>query len=87
MKPATAGFQRLTQPMAIGVIVVLSEETGIPIVAPLHDVQRQTWEVDSWAAGHTVKCSNYSDHRARPHFFAFTFPFFPKALFALPGDA
>lgn len=54
MKLATAAFQGFAQPVAIGVIVVLAEETGCPVMVSLHDVQRQTWEMDARTAGYAV---------------------------------
>ncbi|HRH82382.1 MAG TPA: hypothetical protein PLW81_15175 [Thiobacillaceae bacterium] len=52
MKLAAGGFQSLAQPVAIAVVVVVTEETRIPVVAPLHNVERQAGEMDTGATRH-----------------------------------
>ena len=59
VQPAAALAQRLAEPVAVGVVVLLGEKAGLAIVAALHDVQRHAIEVDAGAAGHAVTL----DHR------------------------
>ncbi|WP_293368451.1 hypothetical protein [Nevskia sp.] len=51
----------VAQPVAksgeVGAVVVIAEETGIPIVAALHDVQRRFGEMDSGSTRHKSKPS------------------------------
>ena len=47
MELATAGFQCLRKPLALRVVIVLAEEAGVPIVASLHNVQRQARKMDA----------------------------------------
>lgn len=44
--------QPIGQPRQVGAVVLIAEETGVPVVAALHDVQRYFGEVDAGAAGH-----------------------------------
>jgi hypothetical protein len=49
---ATRCLERLTQPFAVGKIIILREKTGIAIMAPLNDVQGLIGKMDSGAARH-----------------------------------
>jgi hypothetical protein len=44
--------ERFPQPMQVVAVILLAEETGLAIVAALHNVQRNAIEMDTGAAGH-----------------------------------
>ena len=40
------------QPLQIVPVIILRKETRLPIVSPLDQVQRNTWQNDPWASLH-----------------------------------
>ena len=51
---ATGRSERLAESALVGQIDVLSEEAGVPVMPPLHDVQGHAGKVDAGAAWHEV---------------------------------
>jgi hypothetical protein len=45
--------QCLAQPVQVTQVIVFGEKTGFAVVAALHDVQRDTIQMDARAAEHT----------------------------------
>lgn len=43
---------RFFQPVEVTVIVLLGEETGLPIVSPLNDVLRHSGKINAWETWH-----------------------------------
>jgi hypothetical protein len=61
---ATAFFEGFAQPVRVGQGVIFTEETGIAVVAALHDVQGYSIEVNTRLARHAVSMSQI--YRAWP---------------------
>ena len=45
-------YERLAQPVKIGLVVFFAEEAGFAVMPALLDVQRNIIKMDAWAAGH-----------------------------------
>lgn len=58
MERAVLFVQGFAQPVEIGQVILLAKETGLAVVASLHDVQRNTIKMDAWATGHRQSCQN-----------------------------
>jgi hypothetical protein len=44
--------------MKIDTIIIFGKETNVAVMAPLNNVQRQTWKMDSWTTWHNVSIVN-----------------------------
>jgi hypothetical protein len=58
MQSAVLFVQRFAQPVQVGVIVLFGKEAGLAVVTALHDVQRDSINVDAGAAGHAGNCTS-----------------------------
>jgi len=52
MKLAVFALQGIAQPAKVGVAILITEKTGLAVVATLYDVQRDTVDVNAWTPGH-----------------------------------
>ena len=51
-------YERLAQPVKVGLVVFFAEEAGFAVMPALHDVQRNIIKMDARAAGHAPIIEN-----------------------------
>ena len=51
---ATLAYQRLAELLQVGMVVLFVEEARLTIMSPLHNVERDSIEMDTAAAGHST---------------------------------
>ena len=54
LQRATLACQRLAEPLQVGMVVLFVEEARLTMMSPLHNVERDSIEMDTAAPGHST---------------------------------